>query len=157
MGDTSKLILDPDLDSYYLMEAVVTRLPPLAEELARTMAGYAEVKLISFGRREIREHLSARCERVVLASRTRDVMTPFVELASRPLYIEAGTFGLLLVVFLAGLMRGPRGARLPAWIALAGLTVLSAASAIALPSPASAAGCHSHRRAQRRRQVLRCP
>jgi methyl-accepting chemotaxis protein len=32
-GDTSNLILDPDLDSYYLMDAVVTRLPALACEL----------------------------------------------------------------------------------------------------------------------------
>ncbi len=33
-GDTSNLILDPNLDSYYLMDAVVTRLPGLAEQLA---------------------------------------------------------------------------------------------------------------------------
>jgi signal transduction histidine kinase/HPt (histidine-containing phosphotransfer) domain-containing protein len=32
-GDGSNLILDPDLDSYYLMEAVVTRLPALAAQL----------------------------------------------------------------------------------------------------------------------------
>jgi signal transduction histidine kinase/FixJ family two-component response regulator len=33
-GDTSNLILDPDLDSYYLMEAVVLRLPALSRHLA---------------------------------------------------------------------------------------------------------------------------
>jgi hypothetical protein len=32
-GDASNLILDPDLDSYYLMDAVVTRLPELAAQL----------------------------------------------------------------------------------------------------------------------------
>jgi signal transduction histidine kinase/CheY-like chemotaxis protein/HPt (histidine-containing phosphotransfer) domain-containing protein len=32
-GDTSNLILDPDLDSYYLMDAVVTRLPELAVQI----------------------------------------------------------------------------------------------------------------------------
>jgi signal transduction histidine kinase/FixJ family two-component response regulator len=32
-GDTSNLILDPDLDSYYLMDAVVMRLPELAAQL----------------------------------------------------------------------------------------------------------------------------
>ena len=32
-GDTSNLILDPDLDSYYLMDAVVTRLPELGAQL----------------------------------------------------------------------------------------------------------------------------
>ncbi len=33
VGDRSNLILDPDLDSYYLMEAVVERLPMLNEEI----------------------------------------------------------------------------------------------------------------------------
>jgi signal transduction histidine kinase/CheY-like chemotaxis protein/HPt (histidine-containing phosphotransfer) domain-containing protein len=33
-GDTSNLILDPDLDSYYLMDAVVLRLPALSRHLA---------------------------------------------------------------------------------------------------------------------------
>lgn len=48
-----------------------------AEELARAMAERAEVKLVSFGRREIREAPEHRFERVVLRSRTRDPMTPF--------------------------------------------------------------------------------
>ncbi|HEU4368359.1 MAG TPA: ATP-binding protein [Methylomirabilota bacterium] len=38
-GDTSNLILDPDLDSYYLMDAVVLRLPSLARHLAALGAG----------------------------------------------------------------------------------------------------------------------
>ena len=38
-GDTSNLILDPDLDSYYLMDAVVLRLPALARHLAALGAG----------------------------------------------------------------------------------------------------------------------
>jgi signal transduction histidine kinase len=33
VGDASNLILDPDLDSYYLMDAVVNRLPALLEDL----------------------------------------------------------------------------------------------------------------------------
>ncbi|TFE26667.1 methyl-accepting chemotaxis protein [Cohnella luojiensis] len=33
IGDTSKLILDPDLDSYYLMDATVIRLPLLAKQI----------------------------------------------------------------------------------------------------------------------------
>ncbi len=35
VGDTSNLITDPILDSYYLMDAVVTKLPPAIEETAR--------------------------------------------------------------------------------------------------------------------------
>ena len=34
VGDTSNLILDPDLDSYYLMSATVTLLPALVEQLS---------------------------------------------------------------------------------------------------------------------------
>jgi methyl-accepting chemotaxis protein len=33
VGDTSKLILDPDLDSYYLMDATVIRLPQLSKQI----------------------------------------------------------------------------------------------------------------------------
>ncbi|RED58005.1 methyl-accepting chemotaxis protein [Cohnella lupini] len=33
VGDTSKLILDPDLDSYYLMDATVIRLPLLGKQI----------------------------------------------------------------------------------------------------------------------------
>ena len=36
VGDTSNLILDPDLDSYYLMDVIVVRLPNVLEELAQT-------------------------------------------------------------------------------------------------------------------------
>lgn len=35
VGDTSNLILDPDLDSYYLMNSVVTKLPSIAINLNR--------------------------------------------------------------------------------------------------------------------------
>jgi signal transduction histidine kinase/DNA-binding response OmpR family regulator len=35
-GDTSNLILDPDLDTYYLMDAVLLKLPEGAELIART-------------------------------------------------------------------------------------------------------------------------
>ena len=57
-GDTSNLILDPDLDSYYLMDALVTRLPELAAQLgaisqaARPAAklGVAQALLDGIGR-----------------------------------------------------------------------------------------------------------
>jgi signal transduction histidine kinase/HPt (histidine-containing phosphotransfer) domain-containing protein/ActR/RegA family two-component response regulator len=39
VGDTSNLILDPELDSYYLMDAVVMRLPALSRHLAALGAG----------------------------------------------------------------------------------------------------------------------
>jgi PAS domain S-box-containing protein len=37
VGDSSNLILDPDLDSYYFMDAVVTRLPPGSEDVAHAI------------------------------------------------------------------------------------------------------------------------
>jgi glycosyltransferase involved in cell wall biosynthesis len=48
-----------------------------AEELARAMAGRVEVKLVSFGPREIRETPRPGYERVILKSWTRDRMAPF--------------------------------------------------------------------------------
>lgn len=36
-GNESNLILDPDLDSYYLMETLVTRLPPLIDNAGRVV------------------------------------------------------------------------------------------------------------------------
>ncbi len=38
VGDTSNLILDPDLDTYYLMDSAVNKLPALAAELTRLAA-----------------------------------------------------------------------------------------------------------------------
>src|SRR5207253_2745297 len=37
-GDTSNLILDPDLDSYYLMDATLLALPQAQDRLAAVMA-----------------------------------------------------------------------------------------------------------------------
>ena len=47
VGDTSNLILDPDLDTYYLMDAMVTNLPALSGSIAQARAlatGLAERK-----------------------------------------------------------------------------------------------------------------
>ncbi len=41
-GDTSNLILDPDLDSYYLMDATLLALPQAQDRLARVIASGAE-------------------------------------------------------------------------------------------------------------------
>lgn len=38
IGDTSHLILDPDLDTYYLMDAVVNRIPSISERLGQARA-----------------------------------------------------------------------------------------------------------------------
>ena len=37
IGDTSNLILDPSLDSYYLMDTIVTKLPALVQSLGQAM------------------------------------------------------------------------------------------------------------------------
>ncbi len=50
VGDTSNLILDPELDSYYLMDAVVNKLPPLVEALGvlrGKSAGIAAARILS--------------------------------------------------------------------------------------------------------------
>ncbi|MES1211166.1 MAG: glycosyltransferase, partial [Acidobacteriota bacterium] len=63
--------------TYFSPDSVLGGGERFAEELARAMAARAEVKLVSFGRRESREQPAPRFERVVLRSRTRDRMTPF--------------------------------------------------------------------------------
>lgn len=44
-GDTSQLILDPDLDSYYAMDNVVLNLPALGQLIAQTNAHVADLVL----------------------------------------------------------------------------------------------------------------
>ena len=44
-GDTSNLILDPDLDSYYAMDSVVLNLPTLGQLIAQTNAHVADLVL----------------------------------------------------------------------------------------------------------------
>lgn len=63
--------------TYFSPDSVLGGGERFAEELARSMADRTDVKLVSFGRREIRERPAPRYERVVLRSRTRDPMTPF--------------------------------------------------------------------------------
>lgn len=47
VGDRSNLILDPDLDSYYLMDAAVNRMPKLAEKLGQARG--LGVKMVARG------------------------------------------------------------------------------------------------------------
>ncbi len=63
--------------TYFAPESVLGGGERFAEELARAMAGRAEVKLVSFGPRAFRETPPPGYERVVLRSRSRDRMTPF--------------------------------------------------------------------------------
>jgi len=63
--------------TYFAPESVLGGGERFAEELARAMAQRAEVKLVSFGPRALRERPAERYERVILRSWTRDRMTPF--------------------------------------------------------------------------------
>lgn len=63
--------------TYFSPESVLGGGERFAEELARAMAGRVDVKLVSFGTREVRERPAPGYERVILRSRTRDRMTPF--------------------------------------------------------------------------------
>ena len=58
MGDTSNLILDPDLDSYYLMDVTLLALPQMQDRLARVMV---------FGEAALRGQTLSRSERSQLA------------------------------------------------------------------------------------------
>ncbi len=63
--------------TYFAPESVLGGGERFAEELARAMAGRAEVKLVSFGPRAFRETPRPGYERVVLRSWSRDRMAPF--------------------------------------------------------------------------------
>ncbi len=63
--------------TYFAAESVLGGGERFAEELARAMAERADVKLVSFGPRALREQPKPGYERVILKSRTRDRMTPF--------------------------------------------------------------------------------
>ncbi len=66
--------------TYFAPESVLGGGERFAEELARAMAGRGgarDVKLVSFGPRAFRETPKPGFERVILASWTRDRMTPF--------------------------------------------------------------------------------
>ena len=63
--------------TYFSPESVLGGGERFAEELARAMAGRADVKLVSFGPRALREQPKPGYERVILKSWTRDRTTPF--------------------------------------------------------------------------------
>ncbi len=44
-GNSSNLILDPDIDSYYLMDTVINKLPPLTEYLSQIRASSIDVSI----------------------------------------------------------------------------------------------------------------
>jgi len=60
VGDSSNLILDPVLDTYYLMEAVVTRLPALLEHVGTIGTGVLAVREGEGGNEERRGAILAR-------------------------------------------------------------------------------------------------
>jgi len=60
VGDSSNLILDPDLDTYYLMEAVVTRLPAVLEYVGTVGTGVLAVRDGEAGNEERRGAILAR-------------------------------------------------------------------------------------------------
>ncbi|HVT18473.1 MAG TPA: glycosyltransferase family 4 protein [Thermoanaerobaculia bacterium] len=71
--------------AYFAPESVLGGGERFAEELARAMSRRAEVKLVSFGRRALRERVSPSYERVILQSWSRQPMVPFSPLLKREL------------------------------------------------------------------------
>ncbi len=63
--------------TFFAAESVLGGGERFAEELARAMARRADVKLVSFGRRFVRERLSPTYERVILRSWSGNQLVPF--------------------------------------------------------------------------------
>jgi glycosyltransferase involved in cell wall biosynthesis len=100
--------------TWFSPESVLGGGERFAEELARAMAERAEVKLVSFGPREIRETPRPGYERVILKSWTRDRMAPFApglpgELRGADI-VHCHQF-FVLPTFLAALLGRLRGSR----------------------------------------------
>ncbi|MGH8615760.1 MAG: methyl-accepting chemotaxis protein [Gammaproteobacteria bacterium] len=92
VGDTSNLILDPELDSYYLMDAVVNKLPPLVEALGvlrGKSAGIAAAKTFDTDQKvelagakdKVPEAVNAARRAISVALEKNDALRP--ELSSR--------------------------------------------------------------------------
>jgi glycosyltransferase involved in cell wall biosynthesis len=100
--------------TWFSPESVLGGGERFAEELARAMAERAEVKLVSFGPREIRETPRPGYERVILRSWTRDRMAPFAPGLLRELrgadVVHCHQF-FVLPTFLAALLGRLRGSR----------------------------------------------
>jgi glycosyltransferase involved in cell wall biosynthesis len=100
--------------TYFAPESIVGGGERFAEELARAMAKRAEVKLVSFGPRALRDHPQPAYERVILKTRSRDIMTPFAAGLFRELrgadVIHCHQF-FVLPTFLAALFGRLQGSR----------------------------------------------
>ncbi len=71
--------------TYFAAESYLGGAERFAEELALATSHSARVKLISFGRRPLRQRLSPTYERVILRSWTRSKMVPFSPALAREL------------------------------------------------------------------------
>src|SRR3954451_12594651 len=82
-GDGSKLILDPDLDSYYVMDALITKLPALADWTGRV----ADLQVIGSGALDDRVELASAqgALKSTQAAMTGGFTTAFDETASTAL------------------------------------------------------------------------
>jgi HAMP domain-containing protein len=98
VGNASNLILDPDVDSYYMMDAIIFKLPKLHEELSQAR-GHAMALLASGGQGE--ENNGRRQVLMALVVRAEDALqgskdfvkfaldfNPKVETALRPLLAD---------------------------------------------------------------------
>jgi len=102
VGDSSNLILDPDLDSFYLMDTVVVKLPALSENLAQLRGLVASVA----ARQEFtdEDHLQAVLLRGQVAH-SLESLDYGLEVAFR----ENATLGPLLGTLLEDVLRDVKG------------------------------------------------
>ncbi|MGH8580160.1 MAG: methyl-accepting chemotaxis protein [Gammaproteobacteria bacterium] len=103
VGDTSNLILDPELDSYYLMDAVVNKLPPLVEALgalqgnsvgiaaARILRADHKVELVR-AKDQVPEALDATRRAMNVAFEKNEVLRPQLSSRTHTLFLASKQF-----------------------------------------------------------------
>ncbi|MGH8602551.1 MAG: HAMP domain-containing protein, partial [Gammaproteobacteria bacterium] len=103
VGDSSNLILDPELDSYYLMDAVVNKLPPLVEALGVLQgksAGIAAAKTFNADQKveqarakdQVPEAVNAARRAISVALEKNDALRPKLSSGTHALSLASKQF-----------------------------------------------------------------
>ncbi|NND92607.1 MAG: hypothetical protein HKN42_17270 [Granulosicoccus sp.] len=97
IGDQSNLILDPDLDTYYLMDAVLLKLPPLLYQLhafpatVGSATGQPHAQTLGFTLYTLRKLATSAADVIDIAIRNNTTLSPSLKKPTRQFLQKAHT------------------------------------------------------------------